>query len=159
MKKLLIVRHAKSSWDNPSLNDYDRPLNDRGKRDAPKMSFWLSKKANVDLILSSGARRALDTAKAFQATLHSPLEIDDKLYHASSKQLLSIIKSVDDEINSLMIVSHNPGINDLVHYLNSGFQENVPTCGILHFDFEVKKWSATSNKNATLQFFQYPKNL
>jgi phosphohistidine phosphatase len=160
MKKLLIVRHAKSSWDFPHLNDYNRPLNDRGKRDAPKMAQWLHlQDIKVDLILSSGAERAKNTAIAFQALLNTPLEIDDQLYHAGRSKLLNIIKQTNDGINCLLLVSHNPGLNDLADYLLSGFSENIPTTGIVGFNLNIKKWSETNPQNASLHFFKYPKNL
>ncbi len=160
MKELLIVRHAKSSWDFPHLNDYDRPLNDRGKRDAPKMAKWLSSQAlKADLIISSGAERAKNTAIAFQAVLNTPLKIDDQLYHASRSKLLNIIKQADNNINCLILVSHNPGLNDLANYLLSGFPDNIPTTGIVSLKMDIKKWSEASRKNASLGFFQYPKNL
>ena len=160
MKNLLLVRHAKSSWDYPHLNDYDRPLNDRGKRDAPKMAQWLSlQEIKSDLILSSGAKRAKDTGLAFQAYSNKTLEIEDRLYHASRSQLLNIIKQTNDKFEYLLIVSHNPGLNDLADYLLSGFTENIPTTGIVSLKLDIKKWSEASRKNASLHFFQYPKNL
>ncbi|SMG33380.1 phosphohistidine phosphatase [Marivirga sericea] len=160
MKKLLLVRHAKSSWDFPHLKDYDRPLNDRGKRDAPKMAQWLSSKAQkADLIISSGAERAKNTARAFRAVLNTPLRIDDDLYHASHSKLLKFIKQTDNAINCLILVSHNPGLNDLADYLLSGFPDNIPTTGIVSLNLDIKKWNEASPEKASLHFFQYPKNL
>jgi len=160
MKHLLLIRHAKSSWDFPYLNDYDRPLNERGKRDAPKMAQWLSSQSvNADMIISSGADRAKNTATAFQAVLNIPIKTDDLLYHASKSKLLNIIKQTDNNLNSVILVSHNPGLNDLADYLLSGFSENIPTAGIFCLKLDIQKWSETSPKNASLHFFQYPKNL
>jgi phosphohistidine phosphatase len=160
MKTLILLRHAKSSWNFPHLNDYDRPLNDRGKRDAPKMAQWLSSQAiNADLIISSGAVRAKNTAIAFQAVLNAPLKIDDNLYHASRSKLLNLIKLTDNDINGLILVSHNPGLNDLADYLLSGFSDNIPTTGIVSLKLDTQKWSEASPENASLHFFQYPKNL
>lgn len=160
MKTLILLRHAKSSWDFAHLNDYDRPLNDRGKRDAPKMAQWLSSQAiNADLILSSGAERAKNTAIAFQAVLNIPMEINDQLYHASKSKLLNFIKKTDNDLNGLILVSHNPGLNDLADYLLSGFPDNIPTTGIVSLKLDIQKWSETAPKNASLSFFQYPKNL
>ncbi|WP_296620555.1 histidine phosphatase family protein [Marivirga sp.] len=160
MKELLIIRHAKSSWDFPHLNDYNRPLNDRGKRDAPKMAKWLSsQEIKVDLILSSGAERAKNTALAFQAVLNSHLKINDQLYHASYSKLLNQIKQTASNVNCLILLSHNPGLNDLADYLLSGFPENIPTTGIVSLKLDIKKWSEASSKNASLHLFQYPKNL
>ncbi|ADR21152.1 phosphohistidine phosphatase [Marivirga tractuosa] len=160
MKELFITRHAKSSWDYPYLNDYDRPLNDRGKRDAPKMAQWLSLQANnADLIITSGAERAKNTALALQTVFNAPMKIDDQLYHASRSKLLNIIKKTDNNINFLLLVSHNPGLNDLADYLLSGFPDNIPTGGIVSLKLNIEKWSEVSPKNASLEFFQYPKNL
>jgi phosphohistidine phosphatase len=160
MKNLLLVRHAKSSWDFPHLNDYDRPLNERGKRDAPKMAHWLSlQDMKADLIVSSGAERAKNTAIAFQAVLDTSLKIDDQLYHAGRSKLLNIIKQTNDGINCLLLLSHNPGLNDLADYLLSGFLSNIPTTAIVSLNLDIEKWSEISSKNASLHFFQYPKNL
>lgn len=160
MKHLLMLRHAKSSWDFPHLDDYDRPLNDRGKRDAPRMAQWLSlQDLEIDSIISSGAARAKKTAIAFQATSQCDLQISDQLYHASRSKLLQLIKQVDNQIYNLMIVSHNPGLNDLADYLLAGFTENIPTTGLVSLKLDIKKWSEASPKNASLHFFQYPKNL
>lgn len=132
MKNLILIRHAKSSWDFPRLNDYDRPLNDRGKRDAPKMAHWLSlQEIKADLIISSGAERAKNTAIALQTVLNIPMKIDDQLYHAGRSKLLNYIKNTGNDINGLILVSHNPGLNDLVDYLLSSFPENIPTTGIV----------------------------
>jgi len=160
MKNLLLLRHAKSSWDFPQLNDYDRPLNNRGKRDAPKMANWLSlQELKVDSVISSGAERAKSTAIAFQALLNAPLDIDDQLYHANRSKLLHQIQQTENNLNCLLLISHNPGLNDLVDYLLSGFQDNIPTTGLVSLEFATKKWSEASPKNAKLHFFQYPKNL
>jgi len=160
MKTLILLRHAKSSWDFPQLNDYDRPLNDRGKRDAPRMAKWLSTQdVEFDSIISSGAERAKNTAIAFQAILNIPMKIDDQLYHAGKSKLLNIIKQTDNTVNSLLLVSHNPGLNDLADYLLSGFPDNIPTTGIVSLNLDIKKWSEISSKNISLHFFQYPKNL
>ncbi|MGM0580147.1 MAG: SixA phosphatase family protein [Bacteroidota bacterium] len=159
MKRIILLRHAKSSWDFPHLHDYDRPLNDRGKRDVPKMAQWLSLQAiNADWIISSGAERAKNTAIAFQAVLNIPMEINDQLYHASRSKLLNLIKQTNNDINCLILVSHNPGLNDLADYLLSGFPENIPTTGIVSLKLDIEKWSEASPKNASLHFFQYPKN-
>ncbi|HET8858508.1 histidine phosphatase family protein [Marivirga sp.] len=160
MKKLIIIRHAKSSWDYPHLNDYNRPLNERGKRDAPKMAKWLSSQVRkVDLIISSGAERAKNTAMAFEAVLHAPMEIDDNLYHASHSKLMSLVKQTKNEVDCLILVSHNPGLNDLANYLLSGFPDNIPTTGIVSMKLDIQKWSEASPESASLHFFQYPKNL
>jgi len=160
MKTLILLRHAKSSWDFPQLNDYDRPLNDRGRRDAPKMAKWLSTQdMKFDSMISSGAERAKNTAIAFQAILNISMKVDDQLYHAERSKLQNIIKKTDNTVNSLLLVSHNPGLNDLADYLLSGFPDNIPTTGVVSLNLDIKKWSEIHPKNASLHFFQYPKNL
>lgn len=160
MKTLILLRHAKSSWDFPHLIDYDRPLNSRGTRDAPKMARWLSSQAlNADMIISSGADRAKKTATAFQAVLNIPVKIDDQLYHAGKSKILHVIKQTENNVNCLILVGHNPGLNDLADYILSGFPDNIPTTGIVSLQMDIKKWSEASPKTSSLQFFQYPRNL
>jgi phosphohistidine phosphatase len=159
MKKIILLRHAKSSWEFPYLTDYDRPLNERGINDAPKMAKWLSENEKIDLIKSSGAKRAQDTAKAFQAFLKVPLMTDDNLYHSGLNRLLRVIRKIDNEVNSVILLSHNPGLNELADYLLAGFQPNIPTTCMVGLKLRINKWSEISNKSTSLDFFQYPKNL
>lgn len=160
MKKLVIVRHAKSSWDDPFLNDHARPLAERGLKDAPKMAQRLKKeKVYPDAILSSDAERAKATALITAEVLDFPKQdivFKHGLYLASAASLLTEIKKTDDEVKTLFIFGHNPGLNDLISKLG-GDIDNLPTSGQFAFKFDVKKWEDISSKNAKVWFFDYPK--
>ena len=123
MKLLYLARHAKSSWKNMDLSDIDRPLNKRGKKDAPFMGKILSKKGiNPDLIISSPAKRARKTALVIAEEISYPInsiQYEDNVYESSSRELLEFVKSIDDEYNSVMIFGHNPGFTMLHNYLCS----------------------------------------
>lgn len=160
MKKLVIIRHAKSSWDDPFLNDHDRPLAERGLKDAPKMAKRLEKKEIFpDAIISSDAERAKATALIVAEHLDFPkkkIDFIKELYHGSVPQILSEIKKIDDSVKTLFLFGHNPGLNDLIWKLG-GEIDNLPTAGQFGFKFDVKKWDEISSKNAKLWFFDYPK--
>jgi phosphohistidine phosphatase len=164
MKTLYIVRHAKSSWDNPNQADFDRPLNDRGKRDAPRIGKRLKEKRIViDLLLTSPAQRALSTSIAIAGVLGYPKEnirTDRKLYHASEEDILNVIHTLKDKFSNVMITGHNPGLTDFVNSLLDKFQsiDNIPTCGVVAFTFETTCWKDASQACATFVFFEYPKN-
>lgn len=160
MKKLVIIRHAKSSWEEQFLNDHDRPLAERGIKDAPKMAKKLKKeKIFPDAIISSDAERAKATALVTAEQLDfSTKKIDFKnsLYHSSAIQLLTEIKKTDDDVKTLFLVGHNPGLNDLIWKLG-GEIDNLPTSGQFGFKFDVKSWDEISIKNAKFWFFDFPK--
>ncbi|MCH6232332.1 SixA phosphatase family protein [Cognataquiflexum rubidum] len=160
MKKLVIIRHAKSSWDEPFLNDHERPLAERGLKDAPKMAKRL-KKENIfpDAILSSDAERAKATAIIMAEVIDFPpkkIQFNKELYHGSVAQILSEIKKTDESVKTLFLFGHNPGLNDLIWKLG-GEIDNLPTAGQFGFKFDVKKWEEISPKNAKIWFFDYPK--
>ncbi|MEO5675048.1 MAG: histidine phosphatase family protein [Chitinophagales bacterium] len=161
MKQLFLVRHAKSSWKDASLDDHDRPLGKRGKRDAPFMAkILLDKKIKVDQIVSSTALRALSTAKEFAKKLDikkGKIVTVAELYGAELNKLLDYIKSTDDSYNSLMLFGHNPEITALTNYLTEANIDNIPTCGIAAVDFEITHWSGIGAAEGKLRFFEYPK--
>lgn len=161
MKKLLICRHAKSAWDNPFLNDHKRPLSPRGLADAPVMAQRLSRKNILpDKILSSDAKRAASTALITAETLHFPannIHFTSKLYHASATSILFLIKETPDQVQTLFLFGHNPGLNDLIELLD-GDIDNLPTCGQFGIIFEVETWQAIHRSNAREWFLDYPKN-
>ena len=161
MKTLYIVRHAKSSWEDPLLDDFSRPLNDRGKRDAPKMAKRLKeKRINPDLMLTSPARRSLATCKRMAEVLdykEDKIKIDRDLYHASHDQILSVLKLVKDKHEALMIFGHNPGITDFVNAVGNLNVDNVPTCGVVAFDLPIDSWKDISFGTGKLNFYDYPK--
>ena len=144
MKTLYLVRHAKSSRDDPMLPDKDRPLNDRGKRDAPRMAKQLAKRdVKPDLILSSPARRALTTAELFAKNLDykvNDIVIDKRLYATSPEGLLQVIHEHGDKPKRVMLFGHNPELTELAHRL-SGKITDMPTCAVAEFAFDIKSWS------------------
>ena len=161
MKKLILYRHAKSSWENPYLEDHKRPLAIRGLRDAPYMAQRLKKKGVFpDAIISSDAERAKATALITAENLHFPknqIEWRRGLYHASAQTILSEIEQTDNRCDVLFLFGHNPGLNDLVNVLGGGI-ENLPTCGQFGFIFNIDRWADISAGNAEVWFYDYPKN-
>lgn len=162
MKTLYVVRHAKSSWDDPLLDDFSRPLNDRGKKDAPRMGKRLKKKKVLpDLILVSPARRTLATAKKIAEVLdyaEEKIKTDSALYHASSKVLLSKIKRASDAADIIMIVGHNPGLTEFVNELMDQEFDNIPTCGIAACTLDVDSWKEVKMGMGKMIFYDYPKS-
>lgn len=161
MKKLIFVRHAKSDWGDPFSPDHKRPLSLRGLRDAPFMAQKLKKKnISLDLILSSDAKRAEATALITAENLHFPksqIKFSPNLYHASSHTLLLEIKKIQDEHETVFLIGHNPGLNDIIELLG-GDLDNLPTCGQFGFTFKSESWSEIRPENAEVWFFDYPKN-
>lgn len=161
MKNLFLVRHAKSSWKYKKLTDLERPLNERGKRDAPFMGKLLSRqKIKPDIIMSSPANRALSTAKFFCDEIDFTFEnvkIQSELYMADSEELLEVIGNIEASANTVMIFSHNPGITDLYNRLSDEYIENIPTCGIAGIQFSEESWKELKNNSGHLLFFEYPK--
>jgi phosphohistidine phosphatase len=162
LKKLYIIRHAKSSWNNPILNDFDRPLNERGARDAPRMGKRLKEKQIIpDLILSSPAKRAVMTSELIAHALNYPLEkikTDKKLYHADDDGMLNAVKFISNKYETVLIFGHNPGLTDFVNHLTDSNIDNIPTCGIAACSFKLDSWSSISWGSGELEFFDFPKN-
>ena len=163
MKTLYIVRHAKSSWADPMASDFERGLNDRGKRDAPKMGKRLKEKEiHPDVIISSPAKRALSTAKKIAEIIKFEKErvnTDSRLYYADEDTILSVLQGINDSQDIAMIFGHNPGLTDFVNAISSEEIniDNIPTCGIVAFSLQVESWKDITWKSAKLQSFDYPK--
>jgi phosphohistidine phosphatase len=161
MKTLILVRHAKSSWEDKSATDYERTLSNRGKKDAPFMAGILKDKiVKIDLILSSPAIRALTTAKIFAKELEiaeKEIVVDKNIYEAGRKDLLKILLETDDSIDHLMLFGHNPGLTYLSNYLCNFETDNIPTCGIICMQLDFDSWKYLGNKTCSLKFFEYPK--
>ncbi len=161
MKTLYLIRHAKSSWDDPSLTDFDRPLNNRGKKDAPKMGKQLAQGGHrPDILLSSPAKRAWNTAKKIAKVLgfsKEDIAKDPKLYHADVSTLLTVVQSQDDQGQSLMLFGHNPGLTEFATLLCKHEFGNIPTAGVVCINFEVSSWKDVQYHRGKLQFFDYPK--
>ncbi len=160
MKTLFIVRHAKSSWDDITVPDRDRPLNDRVKRDAPRMGKRLAKRdLKVDLVLSSPANRALTTAQIIAKKLDYKLKdivVDDRLYPGAVDDLLNIIHKLGDKLDRVMLVGHNPVLAELAHRLSSEITD-MPTCAVAEFTFNAKSWPDVSNATLATVSLDYPK--
>ena len=146
MKTLILIRHAKSSWKDPTLADLDRPLGKRGRRDAPWMGKHLAQMGvTVDRCIVSPARRALETARMIALELdypHSEIVLDGRLYEASEEDCLDVIHATDDSLTVLLLIGHNPGLQDTVEALAPGLIDRLPTCGLVQMTFDVASWSA-----------------
>jgi phosphohistidine phosphatase len=163
MLRLTLIRHAKSSWANPALHDHERPLSDRGLRDAPRMFARLSEHVSTpDCVISSDADRAAATATALIRSLSFPqsrLRLEPELYMASPQQVLDLITEQDDACRSLMIVGHNPTLTALANHLISELRlDNLPTCGVVGMEFDRDRWSQVRDHEARLIYLDYPKN-
>ena len=159
MKKIILIRHAKSAWDNPWLDDHDRPLAPRGLKDAPTMGKRLHARGiHPDLILSSTAVRALETAQIIARELDYPGEIkaEKKLYHASASGILKVLQIQSDTLHTVFLVGHNPGLNDLISLLG-GSIDNLPTSGQYGFQADIIHWNDLDRKNTRFWFLDYPK--
>ena len=160
MKTLFLIRHAKSSWDDTALPDKDRPLGDRGRRDAPKMGKRLAKRdVKPDLILSSPARRALTTAEIIAKKLDYKLKdivVDDRLYAGAVHSLLNVIHGLGDKPERVMLFGHNPELTEFAHRL-SGEITHMPTCAVAEFTFSAKSWRNIGKANLARVALDYPK--
>lgn len=155
MKRLYIARHAKSSWDDPSLRDFDRPLNKRGLRDAPFMAGVMAcKDERPELILTSPALRAKTTAEFYRRYLGGTLRVDERIYDASVSTLYYVILEAFETYQKVMIVGHNPGLTELDAYLSDTPVYHIPTAGIVAMDFPKGDISARKGRQ---RFFIYPK--
>ena len=161
MKTLTIFRHARSSWDFPDLTDHDRPLNKRGKRDAPIMGERLKESGiRPSLIVSSPAVRAWKTARTVAKQIGYPVEFlqrEPGLYHAGVNKLLDIIAVQDDGFNNIVIVGHNPGLTDLANELVPGLTSNLPTAGFVAIRIDTDDWDLRTRQSADLLVYDYPK--
>lgn len=163
MKRLYLVRHAKSSWKHPYLEDMERPLNKRGKRDAPLMGKYLAaNKVKPDLIISSPARRAIETARTIAEELgYSKKKIvaREEIYEAGENKIIDTIRETDNEVETLMVFGHNPGFTILANTLSNCNIDNIPTCGVFCVDFDIGSWAELDEKKGKFVFFDYPKNI
>lgn len=159
MKKLFIIRHAKSDWSDESLDDFDRPLNKRGLKNAPFMAKLLKKKdIKPDLILSSPAIRALSTAQIIAKKIGYKKAVFTNLdmYEAQSETLEKIINDIDDKNKIVFLIGHNPGLSGLINIL-SEMDEDIPTCAVVEIDFDTNSWKNISKKNSKVISYEYPK--
>lgn len=162
MKTLLLVRHAKSSWDDPGTDDIDRPLNDRGKTDAPVMAKRLKNKGiKIDTFISSPAKRARRTARYFAEEYNlekKDIVIEDKLYMASPAAFAETIRDIKDKFDVAILFAHNPGITDFANNLTQVRIDNMPTCAIFAVTANTDTWAEFEKSEKNFLFFDYPKN-
>lgn len=160
MKRLLLCRHAKSGWSDSTMADIDRPLNTTGKKEAAKMGQRLASYGiRPDLIISSPARRALSTAVKLAKGVIYPQQnivVNDKIYAARPDELLHVIRRLDNSLNTVYLIGHNPEITLLANFLGTMIVNNVPTCGIVALEFNVRTWDESDRSNCSLIFFDYP---
>ena len=162
MKRILIIRHAKSSWAEIGQRDFDRPLNERGLRDAPEIARRLiQRNITIDLFVSSAAIRALTTTRLMMKEMElgeDQLIVKPDLYHAPPSVILSSIQQCDDTYNIIAVVCHNPGITMFANMIQRLSIDNVPTCGVLALKTIAANWEEVSIENMQYDFFDYPKN-
>ena len=162
MKHIIFVRHAKSSWSAQGLSDHDRPLNERGIRDAPVMAAWLAETLyKPDVIVSSTALRAQQTAKEFQISCGVKSELfmsDASLYLAGMQEWIRVLEASKSIPETIAFFSHNPGITQIVNWLCNEDIYNIPTCGIaiVGVDKDIKRFDSGVGK---LLHYQTPKTL
>ena len=161
MKTLYILRHAKSSWDNADLTDFERPLNERGLKVAPLMGGVIKKnRFQPELILSSPARRAEQTAALIKqsANIRGAIRYDERIYEASPARLLEVICEQNEKIESVMLVGHNPGLEGLLKVLTNEPQP-MPTAALAVIDLQTDRWSAINSSKGNLRILIRPKEI
>tara|TARA_B100000941_G_scaffold283901_1_gene253973 strand:- start:1061 stop:1549 length:489 start_codon:yes stop_codon:yes gene_type:complete len=161
MKRLILIRHSKSSWKDFSLTDFNRPLNGRGKSDGPLMAFYLSNRITmVDYLHSSSSVRTFETSKYFINQIKfGKIQYDDSLYHSSSSSLLNIIMNYSDDYQSVMVIAHNPGLTNLINNITNISLDNLPTTGLVEIEFKINHWSNISSENSNVIDLKFPKQL
>lgn len=161
MKRVFVLRHAKSSWKYPELSDFERPLNKRGKRDAPEMALrFVESGFSTDGIITSPAVRALAIAEIFADIL--PIKKNDflqerRLYHASPDEITQVISAAPEDFDNLMIVGHNPGLTDFINAKTNEFLDNLPTSGIYGIAFDINRWADIEHIKGEKFYYNYPK--
>ena len=162
-KTLFLVRHAKSDWSVTGQRDFDRELNGRGHRDAPRMGRFLADKGvRPGLIICSPAQRTTQTVEYLIEQLGYELEavqFDERLYEASTRILLDVVNRLDDSLDTVMLVGHNPGFTYLAEYLTGAEVGNIPTCGVVQMHAEVNSWAEISARTLVLDWLETPKKL
>lgn len=161
MPLLTLVRHAKSTWDYSELTDFERPLNERGRRDAPHMALRAQGLPKVTQLIASPASRALATARIFAEHLgigFEAIQIEPKLYEATRKTLLEIVCRIDGNPAHVMLFGHNPGFSELAHTLGHCPFDDLPTCAVAHFKLSIQHWQEVGPGCGTLVKYLFPKD-
>ncbi len=161
MKTLYLCRHAKSSWADLGMSDFDRPLNERGKRNAPHMAKVFKERGEpVDAIVSSPANRARTTAGFFAKALAigpDRYAEDRAIYHAERSRLMQVVQGLPAAYDRVILFGHNPGFSDLLEYLSGDGPRTMPTCGMARIDFALDDWELIGKHTGTLVWFDFPK--
>jgi len=161
MRRITLLRHAKSSWDDPHISDFERPLNKRGERDAPVMGDRIKAYgARPSLIVSSSAARAIATARIIARKISFPMgfiQPTRELYLASPRTIIDVVVNEGEKYHDVMVVGHNPGLTDLLNQISDAKVDNIPTCGVFTVDFEIDDWAKIDAHRGTLTWFDYPK--
>ena len=160
-KTLILVRHGKSSWADSDLTDHDRPLNKRGIEDAPRMARRLVKRGDLpEVIVTSSALRALETAKAFASKLEietGAVLVEPKIYGAGVDQLIELIHGFDDAVRGVLLVGHNPTLTELSHRLTGEELGDLPTCAVVTLRVGSGSWRSVGRTRVDLVDLDYPK--
>jgi phosphohistidine phosphatase len=161
MKQLLLIRHAKSSWADAGMNDFDRPLNDRGKKDAPMMARrLLSKNVIIDAFVCSTANRARATCALLMKEFDAPKEkliLQQELYLAPPEVFYKCIAQTDNAFHTIAVIAHNPGITDFANNLTSVRVDDMPTCAVYALHIHTDSWKDFAAATKEFWFFEYPK--
>jgi phosphohistidine phosphatase len=162
MKTLTLIRHAKSSWNEPSVRDFDRTLNERGTRDAPVMGRRLAERdPGIDLIVTSPAKRARKTAGIIASAIGYPeqsIHLEPGIYEASAAELLEIVRHLPEEKMHVAMVGHNPGMTDIANLFSESAVPSLPTCGIVYLGMSVPRWGDAGPATGILVDFDTPKS-
>lgn len=163
MKTLLLIRHAKSSWNDVTLPDFERPLNERGKHDAPLMAKKVKdKKIEIDAFVSSPAKRAKKTAEIFMdefETKEKKLILIPSLYEATVEKFYDAVENLKDKNETVALFAHNPGITDFINSLECTPVYDMPTCAVYAIKIKTKTWKEFREAKKEFLFFEYPKNI
>ncbi len=163
MKTLILARHAKSSWELPEVEDLDRPLIEKGLiRTQKSIAFLLKNNINIDLIISSHAKRALETAKLYANALKYPLqkiEVNTSIYFSGPEDLFNVVYSIPDNIQTAMLVGHNPTMTQFANCFADKLIDYMPTSAIVTFEFNTDKWTDIELCNHKTKHIVFPKNL
>lgn len=161
MRYLTLIRHAKSSWADPTLRDFDRPLNDRGRRDAPRMASRAVQLFGLpDRWISSPARRALATAQTFAEALGVPpsqIQTNAAIYDADRATLVELVRTLPEDATQVWLFGHNPGFSELGHWLCPGAPAEMPTCALAQYALPVTRWAEAAPGQASLRGYLFPK--
>ena len=160
-RRLTLLRHAKSSWDDAAQSDRERPLNKRGLRDAPRMGQRFAEQRPIPAkIISSDAERAQETARIIASQFGYKADTvvtDSRLYLASARHILEVLESVGSGEQNLMVVGHNPGMTELANLIANVRIDNMPTCAALCIETDVQDWRELVTKPGNLVWYDYPK--